>query len=74
MSKNQVQFKAVAKTFLDKQVGGGVRVTGAFCIEVLHDRKWRLLADDKGVVRFKSKEARDAEITRLRAEFKKQEG
>ena len=37
------------------------------CIEILHERRWRLLGDDAGIIKCRTVEERDAKMAEIMA-------
>ena len=64
--KKKIQFRRSAKHFMETSAEGKVSIRGAFTIDVLNGGKWLPLGDENGILEFSSKEARDAEIERLK--------
>lgn len=63
-----IKFRAATKHFMGKTENGGIMLDLRYCIECLHNRRWRLFGDETGVYKFKNTRDRDAKIAELNEE------
>jgi hypothetical protein len=60
---NKPRFRAATKHFMDKGQDGQTLIKATYCIECLHNRRWNLVGDEKGIMKFDSKELRDEKLS-----------
>ena len=60
---NKPRFRAATKHFMDKDSDGKVTIKATYCIECLHNRRWNLVGDKNGIIKFDSAELRDKELS-----------
>jgi len=57
----QIKLRKKTQSFLTAK-----KVETKFCIEVLSGRKWSLLGDENGILKFDTQEERNAKIDELK--------
>jgi len=60
-----IKFRVATKHFMGKTENGGIMLDLRYCIECLHNRRWRLFGDETGPYKFKTARDRDAKLAEL---------
>lgn len=58
-----LKLRRAVKHFMER-TDGRVVVKASYCIEILHNRRWQLLGDEKGIMKFATSEERDKALVK----------